>query len=166
MASGTVPATIATMSAPSTTSITGLGNRYDASTAMKERVHMAKVNEDRTDARRRLDSVLESCSRQAATLLDSSLSSSLVDAFRVDPPEVPGVPGIEDFEPRMLADDPSFKELLELNRELVDAFRAYDAASERKSRRDAVEKVLSISVAILSLAVSFVSLLAQFGVIG
>lgn len=151
---------IRTINAPSTKSITGCGNRYDTSTAMKESAHVAKVNDDRTDERRRFSESLENSPMRSDISSFRASISSVVDSF------LPDFEAIEAAEPYELKDDGGFAELLEHNRELVKAFREYTRAAERRSHRDSVEKVLSIAVAILSLAVSFVSLLGQFGVIG
>lgn len=71
-----------------------------------------------------------------------------------------------------LEDDPGFARALEvlekqsdMVRELSSAFTGYVESSERESRRSHVFNALSLSVAVLSLAVTFASLLGQFGVL-
>lgn len=69
-----------------------------------------------------------------------------------------------------LEDDPGFSRALEvlekqadMVRDLSSAFTEYVESSERESKRSHVFNALSLAVAVLSLAVTFVSLLGQFG---
>lgn len=75
--------------------------------------------------------------------------------------------------PATLDDDPGFTRALEtldglsdMVRGLSSAFTEYVEASERESVRNKVFNALSLVVAALSLAVTFVSLLGQFGIVG
>ena len=77
-----------------------------------------------------------------------------------------------DVESATLADDSEFlkvvsaaQEQTALLREQTVAFSDFVRASERESRRQFVVNVVSLLVAALSLSVTFVSLLLQFGVI-
>lgn len=125
---------------------------------------MTNVNNDRTEARRRLSAALDSVSDRLSTSLVSDDISSLADPARS--PRLPNDPFPGSAEPARLTDDEGFSELLSLVRDLVEAFREYVAASERSERRQWVLNVVSAAVAALSLAVSCISLLGQFGVIG
>lgn len=71
-----------------------------------------------------------------------------------------------------LEDDPGFTRALEvlekqsdMVRDLSSAFTGYVESLERESKRSHVFNALSLAVAVLSLAVTFVSLLGQFGVL-
>lgn len=80
-----------------------------------------------------------------------------------------------DWEPAPMAtllDDPGFSRALDvlekqsdMVRGLSSAFTEYVESSERESRRSHVFNALSLAVAVLSLAVTFVSLLGQFGLL-
>lgn len=92
---------------------------------------------------------------------DERTRSSLSDALEWEPGPM-----------ATLEDDPGFSRALEvlekqsdMVRELSSAFTEYVESSERESKRSHVFNALSLAVAVLSLAVTFVSLLGQFGVL-
>ena len=140
------------------------GNRHETSTQAKESETMTKETREAAQRMRDLDSNISMdldriLSDLRASSIDSSRSLNLSE-LEVEPPQPSAT----------LLDDPGFSRALEvlekqadMVRDLSSAFTEYVESSERESKRSHVFNALSLAVAVLSLAVTFVSLLGQFG---
>ena len=142
------------------------GNNHESRTQTKESEAMTRETREAAQRMRDLNSSISmDLDKVMSDFWDSSSDertrSSLSDALEWEPGPM-----------ATLEDDPGFSRALEvlekqsdMVRELSSAFTEYVESSERESKRSHVFNALSLAVAVLSLAVTFVSLLGQFGVL-
>lgn len=137
-------------------------------TAAKESTHMIKADRDKDDA---LRSLTEAFSKVSERLESNEFISPMSSSHDWVPPRdrISGfdveVPEPCDMRPRELADDEGFRELLSLVRDIVHSFHDYVEASEKALKRRDVIAYLSLGVAALSLALTAILLLHEFGVL-